>query len=163
MNEKITVTPHIGFYEVLTLDQWGVRSHQVGKDKKCTCGGSAKHPCRHIKAVADYLKAGGERAPKKRVNGNGNGSVPTPAVVPATCPICETPVVPEGRGRWRCPTEPSHYFYWRAELNGGAVRKFLTGLHPNKVGAYHTMSKEERDAFLRQAVHRMRIGGYTPY
>ena len=63
MHENTSVIPQVGFYLVTTLDQWGVQSHQVGKDKRCTCGGSAKHPCRHIKAVARYLKAGGERAP----------------------------------------------------------------------------------------------------
>jgi hypothetical protein len=165
MNVKTTVIPQVGFYVVTTVDQWGIQTYQVGKDKRCTCGGSAKQPCRHVQAVARYLKAGGERAPEKRVNGNGNGndSVPTPAVVPATCPICEAPVVPEGRGRWRCPNEPAHYFHWRAELNGGAVRKFLTEPHPNKAGAYHTMSKEERDAFLQRVIRRMHIGGYTAY
>jgi hypothetical protein len=167
MNEKTTVVPQIGFYVVTIIDQWGVQTHQVSKKKVCTCGGSARHPCRHIHAVARYLKAGGERAPERRVNGNGNGNgkgtPPNPNTAPVTCPICEVPVVSEKHGRWRCPTEPSHYFHWRAELNGGAVRKFLTQPHPNKVGAYHTMSEQDRDAFLQRAVRRMHTGGYTPY
>lgn len=163
MNNNTRVTPQIGFYEVCTIDQWGIQSHQVGKDKKCTCGGSAKRPCRHIQAVARYLKAGGERAPEKRVNGNGNGSLPSPTVVPVTCPICDAPVVPEGHGRWRCPTAPSHYFKWRGELNGGAIRRFLTQRHANKVGAYYEMSREERDAFIEHASRRMHVDGYSPF
>ena len=35
--------------------------HRVGKDRKCTC--SLGVDCPAVQAVADYLKAGGERAP----------------------------------------------------------------------------------------------------
>ena len=66
MNISTTVNPHIGFYHVTTVDQWGIQAHQVGKDKRCTCGGTAKCPCRHISAVAKYLRDGGERAAERR-------------------------------------------------------------------------------------------------
>jgi hypothetical protein len=152
MDNNTTVTPHIGFYEVSTVDTWGIQTHQVAKDKRCTCGGSVKNPCRHIQAVKSYLKAGGERAQESRSRVRVNSPVPgAPTAVPATCPVCEAPVVPEGRGRWRCPNSPSHYFEWRGDLNGGAIRKFLTQRHPNKVGGYYGMTHEERATFLEHA------------
>ena len=48
------VTPKIGYYQVQTHPGQSV---QVGRDKQCTCGGTAQHPCPHIHAVADYLPA----------------------------------------------------------------------------------------------------------
>ena len=36
--------------------------HRVGKDRKCTCSLGADCPA--VQAVADYLKAGGKRAPE---------------------------------------------------------------------------------------------------
>ena len=162
-NGNTTVTPQIGHYEVTTSDQWGIQTHHVGKDKRCTCGGTARRPCRHIRAVADYLRAGGERAAEKHsslpLREQGSLSSPT-AVTPATCPICNAPVVREGRGRWRCPNDSSHYFQWRGEQG---VRQFLTQRHPNKVGAFYEMTQEEHNAFLERATRRMYAGGYTPH
>ena len=37
--------------------------HHVGKDRHCTCGLGADCPA--VKAVAEYLRAGGERAPRR--------------------------------------------------------------------------------------------------
>ena len=71
MNGNTRVAPQLGFYLVTTVDSWGIQTHQVGKDKCCTCGGSAKHPCRHIKAVTSYLKAGGERAHRRTASNHG--------------------------------------------------------------------------------------------
>ncbi len=153
-----TVTPHIGFYEVSTVDQWGIQVHQVGKDKRCTCGGTGKHLCRHIKAIIAYIKAGGERAPERRPMLKVRESAP-PTVVPVTCPICDAPVVPERRGRWHCPRSTAHYFEWRGEHG---VRQFLTQPHPNKISPFHQMTDQERTSFLETANELMRVGGYSP-
>jgi hypothetical protein len=160
---NLTVTPYVGFYQVTTLDRWGTQTHQVGKDKRCTCGGTARHPCRHIQAVSDYLKEGGKRAPEPGalhpVRERGPLS-PPPSPVPATCPICEAPLHRELGSHWRCVADASHYFLWRGEQG---IRQFLTRPHPNKMGSFYEMSQEERDAFLDQAQRRMHAGGYTPY
>jgi hypothetical protein len=63
MNGSTTVTPRIGCYVVSTAGPWGVRTYYVAKDKRCTCGGTARRPCPHIRAVTDYLREGGRRAP----------------------------------------------------------------------------------------------------
>lgn len=163
MNKNVTVTPRVGYYLVITLDSWGVQTHIVGKDKRCSCGGTKKQSCRHIKAVAQYLRDGGDRAPKERplsqVRENGPLSSPA-SLVPATCPICDTLVEQEERGRWRCPNNPSHYFRWRGDQG---IRQFLTQGHPNKLGAFYDMNQEERKAFLEQSRRRLHSGGYSPF
>ena len=159
MNTNTTVTPLIGFYEVSTVDLWGIQVHQVGKDKHCTCGGTMKHPCRHIKAIIAFLKAGGERATERPLMLKVREGGP-PTVIPATCPLCASPVVPEGRGRWRCPKDPSHYFEWRGEYG---VRQFLCRPHGNKMSAFHQMTEEERSIFLETASELMRVNGNSPF
>jgi hypothetical protein len=59
--------------------------------------------------------------------------------------------------------DPSHYWQWRAERNGAAIRKFLTQPHPAKLGAFYEMSEAEREAFLLQAKRRMHEDGYNPH
>jgi hypothetical protein len=140
---NVNVTPKIGYYQV---QAYPGQSVQVGRDKQCTCGGTARHPCPHIQAVADYLRQGGYRA--------------TPA---STCPICNAPVERLGPDFWRCSQDSSHYWQWRGERNGGALRKFFTQPHPAKLGAFYEQTIEEREAFLAQAAQRLHAGGYTPY
>ena len=165
MKGNITVTAHIGCYAVRTSDSWGVQTYQVDKQKRCTCGCTGQRPCRHIRAVSDYLRNGGQRASEKHppspVHETPRSSTPT--VPPVTCPLCNTPVERQILGRWRCPKNSSHYFKWRGDLNGGAIRKFLTNRHPNKMGAFYKMSQEERNTFQAQAALRTHTGGYTPF
>ena len=153
MKGNTTVTAHIGCYVVRTSDSWGVQTYQVDKQKRCTCGCTGQRPCRHIRAVAHYLRNGGERAPEERpsiqVREKGPLSGP-PAVAIVACPICDAPIERQIRGRWRCLNDSGHYFQWRGEQNGGAIREFFTGPHPNKVGAFYQMTVEERDAFLNK-------------
>lgn len=132
----LTVTPKSGYYQV--------HDYRVTKDKRCTCGGTASHPCDHIQAVAVYLREGGPRASEST----------------SVCPLCGAPVTPTTYG-WRCPTSPGHYWRWRGEQGG--VKAFLTQPHPAKQGAFYEQTPAERDAFLAQAQRRMYANGYTPY
>jgi hypothetical protein len=50
-----------GYYYAAELGPGSTpRAHRVGQDKCCTCNLGADCPA--VQAVADYLKAGGERA-----------------------------------------------------------------------------------------------------
>ena len=129
------VTPKIGYYLVCTVGQDAIRRHQVSKEKLCTCGGEAARPCAHIEAVADYLQQGGCRA----------------AQVP-TCPICDAPVELKDPSFWRCSRESSHYWQWRGERNGGAIRELFTHPHPAKLGAFYEQTIDGREAFLAQRI-----------
>jgi hypothetical protein len=164
MNGNTTVTPKIGCYMVCTAGPWGVRTHHVAKDKRCTCGGTARRPCLHIRAVARYLREGGSRAaavskPRPRLQVREGRDDNTP---PAACPICGAPVEERGPDLWRCPQDSTHYWQWRGERNGGAVRKFLTRPHPAKRGAFYEQTSEERESFLAQVAGQMHAGGYVP-
>jgi hypothetical protein len=57
-----------GVYYVVQITNDGMHTYIVGKDKLCSCGGSADRPCRHIEAVSSYLKRGGSRAPQQMGN-----------------------------------------------------------------------------------------------
>ena len=145
------ITSQPGAYVVTELTAAGVRTFFVGKDKSCSCG-TPHGKCRHVKAVAEYLKTGGEQAPAalpQRVT-------PTPSAapnVPATCPICGAAVqIQSVTGRyplWRCQNSSEHYWQWR----GDKVKAFLTQDHPNKAGAFYQQDPAARDAFL--ASHRL--------
>jgi hypothetical protein len=165
MKANTTVSVRTGCYVVTVIDQrLGLRTYSVDKAKRCSCGGTAKRPCRHIRAVADYLRQGGRRAPEKdpmlRIRETRQGNPPSGGPAPVTCPICGEPVETQGIGFWRCPRDPSHYWQWRGERAG--IDKFLTKPHPAKQGAFYAMSLEEREAFLEEAARRMRTGGYSP-
>ncbi len=160
MTNNVLVTPRIGYYTVsATTDRRGVQTCQVFKDKRCTCGGTAKSHCHHIRAVARYLRAGGKRAPVKRRSLRPHRTRARRArpntLTPMTCPLCDTPVVREALGRWRCPNDSSHYFQWRGEQG---VRQFLTQSHPAKQGAFYAMSDEQRQVFLERVerLHTLR-------
>ena len=81
---------------------------------------------------------------------------------PAACPICGVPVEVLSPDFWRCPQDATHYWQWRGERNGGAVRKFLTRPHPAKQGAFYEQTAEERESFLVQVTGQMHAGGYVP-
>jgi len=164
------VIPQVGRYIVYTVEASGFHTQQVSKDKCCTCGGTATHPCAHIHAVADYLRQGGRPAPEK-----GEPTAPlhcvqeeskelppstAPLTPPPCCPICGGEITMRGPVLWRCSNSPGHYWRWRGEQSG--VRDFLTRPHPNKQGAVYEQTVEEREAFLRQAAQRLHAGGYSP-
>ena len=86
------------------------RIHKVGKNKRCTCY-LGKH-CPAVDEVADYLKAGGERAPDPP-----SGYYP---VIPACCPICGAEVESDpalsSRKRgvgWRCLNGGKTHYWQR--------------------------------------------------
>jgi hypothetical protein len=165
MKANITVAARTGYYCVTVIDRLlGLRTYSVDKAKRCSCGGTAKRPCGHIRAVTDYLRKGGQRAPEEhsmlRLRDT-PGSPPSGGPAPLTCPICGTPVETREIGFWRCPKDKTHYWQWRGEQTG--IKSFLTGSHPAKSSAFHSMTQEEREAFLDQATRRMHKGGYTPY
>ena len=159
------VTPHTGYYLVRLVGPHGIRAHLVGKDKHCSCGGSGRRPCSHIGAVADYLRAGGEPAscPDTDSSVRDSRRVRTGNTTPDVCPICEASIDGRNNGLWRCSRDNTHYWQWRGEQNGGAIRKFLTQPHPNKRGPFYQMTEAEREAFLLRAAQRMHEGGYTPH
>jgi hypothetical protein len=163
------VIPKVGYYLVRTVGAQGITTHLVGKDKHCTCGGHAGRHCSHIRAVAEYLKAGGERAPKADNGDRVHDSKPvvrrrkTGVEIPETCPVCGAEVQRLGLRAWRCVDDSVHYYQWRGERNGGAIRKFLTQPHRAKQGAFYEMTEEERDAFLVVVGNRMHTRGYTPH
>jgi hypothetical protein len=162
----IDVLPKPHCHVVRTLNGGGVPTFHVVKYDRCTCGGTTERPCLHIQAVADYQTPENKTEPPERPITPVRETPPQSthaAAIPSSCPLCEAPVVREKRGRWRCTADSSHYFLWRGELNDGAIRKFLTQPHPNKIGAYYSMSHEQRDAFLQLVARRMHSGGYTPY
>lgn len=66
-----------GLYYVVQITNDGMHTYIVGKDKLCSCGGSADRPCRHIEAVTSYLKRGGLRAPQQMDNRSDPAQVDT--------------------------------------------------------------------------------------
>jgi hypothetical protein len=144
------VNAMIGVYQVIeTGPTFGLRAHFVDKERRCTCG---QPGCRHVQAVAEYLKGGGDRAPKAKLAKADES--PCPASVPATCPICGCVVQYEaGSAVWRCVADRAHYGQWRGEKGG--VAAFLTGPHPAKAGAFYTQTAGEREAFLTQAYQQL--------
>jgi len=120
----------------------------VGKDKSCTCGGTAHKQCHHIEAVTKHLRQGGGRAPEKVEKRNDPTPIPSMLKV---CPICGAPV--EYRGSlWHCSEDSSHYWQWRGEKSG--IKDFLTKPHPAKQGAYYEQTPEEHITFLASAQNR---------
>jgi hypothetical protein len=107
------------FYSVDFGPETRPRYHHVGKDRKCTCGLGAECPA--VKAVVEYLRSGGERAPDAP-----SGFFP---VAPQACPICgaETYYVPSLNSRrrgagWAC-AKGGETHYWLAHAE--TLRKAL--------------------------------------
>ncbi|RLC75130.1 MAG: hypothetical protein DRJ03_30760 [Chloroflexi bacterium] len=141
------VQPSNGVYLVTEMTRGRLRVFVVGKDKSCTCGGSANEQCRHIEAVAEHLRLGGQRAPEKW----SEPSPPSTPSIPRACPICGATTVRDGF-LWRCLEDSSHYWQWRGEQSG--VKDFLTRPHPAKQGAFYEQSDQERQAFLAASAQR---------
>jgi hypothetical protein len=111
--------PHVtampaGHYLVVFPPQVRPRNHVVNKDKRCAC--ELGPDCPAVKAVAEYLRHGGIRAPEPKPG----------SIIPALCPICSGPVHFEPRlcspmrgAGWVCQvaattevtTWPSRYWY----------------------------------------------------
>jgi hypothetical protein len=111
--QQATVSVSGFFYAVDLGPEVRPRYHHVGKDRRCTCRLGADCPA--VQAVADYLRAGGERAPDVP-----SGFYP---VAPQTCPICgaQTRYVPgltsHSRGAgWAC-VRGGKAHYWQAHTN----------------------------------------------
>jgi hypothetical protein len=155
-----TVTPNPGYYLVRLVGPEGIRTHLVGKDKHCSCGGNSRRQCSHIRAVAEYLEAGGEPAPPGTADFvHDSKPVKTTNTTPDECPICGASLINRRNGFWHCVDDASHYWRWRGEQNDGAIRKFLTQPYPVKRGPFYAMSEQERAAFLFQAAQRMHRDG----
>jgi len=149
---RFDVQPSNGVYLVTEMTQGHLRVFVVGKDKSCTCGGSANKQCCHVKAVASHLRRGGQRAPEKHTADPAPPSPPSPMA----CPICGAGVQKEDGSFWRCSEDSSHYWQWRGERSG--IKDFLTKPHPAKQGAFYEQTAEERFAFLVAAQRR-----HAPY
>ena len=138
---KLKVSAHVGHYIVASK----AGKARVGKDKRCSCGGTAVTQCVHIKAVALYLRQGGRRAQDKPAPAPVRPPV-SPLRPPAngSCPMCGAAIhrpAGNGNGWWRCEADPGHYFAWRGEQG---VRQFLTRPHPGKMGAFYRATDPER-------------------
>lgn len=102
-----------GMMYLVTLEG---KDHFVSPSRRCSCGRS----CEAVRLVAEYLRAGGRRAPT---------GIPLPSLtVPKQCPICGAEVIPApaldtsgGRG-WRCVEDASHFWHVRLE----PLRRWLT-------------------------------------
>lgn len=138
MDARMEVTPSTGCYLVAAAGRSErLRPHRVSKEKACSCGGTAAHPCRHIRAVAEYLRAGGRRA--------------APVTEICTCPVCGAevergaPHLNRLTGRWipvwRCPADPGHYWHWRGEQFG--AKALMTQFHPCK--AHYIIPRQEKE------------------
>jgi hypothetical protein len=111
--QQATVSVSGYFYVVDLGPNVHPQHHYVGKDRRCTCGLGADCPA--VLVVADYLRAGGERAPDVP-----SGYYP---VAPQTCPICgaQAYYVPgltsRGRGAgWVC-VQGGKAHYWQVHIN----------------------------------------------
>jgi len=146
----IQVATLVGAYVCREMSsRLGLQVYFVDKERRCTCG---EANCRHVRAVADYLQGGGDRAPAAS-SAPADTPLPSPTV-PATCPICGAVVQFEATSPvWRCVADHAHYWQWRGEQGG--VAAFLTRPHPAKAGAFYKQSTDEREAFLLQALSRM--------
>ena len=143
------VHPVVGAYTVTEIgQQGGSRAFVVGKDKSCTCGGNGNSQCRHVKAVTEHLRRGGERAAEKQAGATPVSPSPSS---PMVCPVCGA-VVQGDHTFWRCSEDSSHYWQWRGERSG--VKDFLTKPHPAKRGPFYEQTHEERAAFLAAAQRR---------
>jgi hypothetical protein len=131
------VTPAIGGYRVTLHDQ----AHFVRKDRRCDCG---RPDCPAIRAVAHYLKAGGQRAPES--NSTRNASSP-PAFL---CPICGAPAQGSLESRhWRCPTDKLHFWSWFADRIKRARDRYLAqSASDNERALRAWFTSPERDAWL---------------
>ena len=80
------------------------RPHFVNKQRRCSCH---NQHCQAIKAVTDYLRAGGQRAPEA-----------TATTPPNTfsCPVCSEPARGSLENQdWCCTVDRYHFWVWRVD------------------------------------------------
>lgn len=130
-----------GGYQVDLGPRQAPRFHLVLKDRTCNCGAAE---CQGVRAVKDYLKAGGAPAP--------NGSALKPVTLMERCPICagQTRVV---EGRWECLGSHVHYFEYRVTRLRAARERWLKSFSPAELDYYAELytafaSGEARAEFL---------------
>ena len=80
LKAKTQVWAMTGYYLVTFPRDVQPYQHFVRKDRTCACGLGPECPA--VQAVADHLKAGGERA----------ADVPAHQLIPVACPVCGGPV-----------------------------------------------------------------------
>ncbi len=110
--QEVKVTLSGYFYAVDFGPGMRPQHHRVDKHRRCSC--YLGEACPAVQAVADYLRAGGERAPD-----------PPPGyypVAPVACPICGAATIFDNslsskrRGAgWRC-TKGGAGHYWQAQV-----------------------------------------------
>jgi hypothetical protein len=111
----VEVSTVVGGYRVMLHGEL----HVVNKRRACSCG---RPHCAAIKAVAAYLKAGGQRAPEAKE---------PPKLAGLTCPICDAPAQGSLQLKdWHCTVDRSHYFEWRVQRIRVARAKALQGASP---------------------------------
>ena len=125
--------------------------HIVRKDRSCAC--ALGIDCPAVVAVAEYLRAGGKRAPDPPQDFWFR--------VPEACRVCDGPTEPDpeldsrrhGRG-WRCTANSSHYWEMRARALIRAQRKAYDE-SPEVPGlpGVNRQTPEERAAWLE--AHRI--------
>ena len=176
----VQITPIPGAYMVtIARPNRSIEVFRVGKDKTCTCGhngdgnGGGPH-CAHVRAVADYLKAGGKRAPEAQ-SPTQMSTTTSEATIPDHCPVCGAAVrkqvlhhnryTGEVVQPWRCTQASSHYWQWRLEHDRREPDKDAqarqrarlaevyraTGASEAKIASLFDDTWEERQAFLDAA------------
>jgi hypothetical protein len=126
--------------------------HHVRRDRVCDCGGSPLCPCAAIPLVQAYLAGGGPRPP-----GRDESTWPQAwATVPAVCPICDCPTLPDhhlnsraGPG-WRCSLSGCEHF-WQVRMN--PLRRYLAAHPPQPCYPWNGASLPEQQAWLEAHTH----------
>lgn len=133
------------------------RYHTVRKDRSCDC--PLGEDCPAVRAVAEYLRDGGKRAPDPRPDAW--------VKAPDACPVCDGPAAPDpaldhrrhGRG-WRCLADASHYWEMLARPLIEAQRAAYAAT-PDHAGlpGVPRQTAEERAAFIE--AHRLNYPVWT--
>lgn len=134
------VRPQNGRYLVIVTSPGGLQTRIVTRDKVCSCGSLQ---CAHVRAVRDYLVAGGERAQEYA-----HSETVCEALL-SECPICGRPIVYgkfmwSAGDIWHCE-DLSHYWLWRAEQKGGAAREFMCSGRPTGIPGIDGLKGEYRE------------------
>lgn len=132
MNDLQIVTVRGGYHVMLNG-----RRHFVNKRRQCSCHRPA---CPAVKAVADYLRAGGQRAPEL-----------VEAKPSLVCLICGAPATGTSQ-LWRCSQDRDHYHIFRVNQIRAAAAQRLAWLKEHEPYQYELamffMDDAARPAFL---------------
>ena len=115
------------------------KPHFVNKQRHCSCH---KQNCPAIRAVAAYLRAGGQRAPELAEGTK---------MPDRTCPICGAPATGTTQ-QWRCTQSNEHYHRFRVNQIRAAAAQRLVWLKEHDPYQYELamffMDDAARSAFL---------------